>query len=258
MKRRYKISIALGVVVLLLVGFGVYFVTDEARQRAILIRAIEASIGGTVQIEGDVSFSVGRISSFSAERVTFALPDAGTSGTVGRISVSVDTLSVVDGPLFIEELLVEQGAVRMDGLPGLANAPEEAVSGEVTLPILKRIEIINTRLDISATTSDEYSTLSIDDLTVLQVGERRELEIAGAGLFDDITLALTGGVGPFEETQEGAVNTPVRLTFSSSAGTATVVGTIFDMFQDAQLDVAVTANAISGGVLDRVAGHGQG
>ncbi len=67
--RRYKKSIVLGVVALLLVGLGVYLGTDEARQRATLIAAIEAWTGGTIQIAGDVSFSVGRIASFSAERV---------------------------------------------------------------------------------------------------------------------------------------------------------------------------------------------
>ncbi len=89
--RRFKKSIALGVVVLLLVGLGVYIGTDKARQRTILIAAVEAWTGGTFLIEGDVSFSIGRISSFSAEQITFALPDTGSAGTVGRVRVSVDT-----------------------------------------------------------------------------------------------------------------------------------------------------------------------
>ena len=250
--RRYKKSIVLGVVALLLVGLGVYFATDEARQRATLIAAIEAWTGGTIQIAGDVSFSVGQISSVSAERVTFALPDAGSAGTVGRVRISFDTLSAVDGPLFIEELLVEQGEIRVDGLPDPDNVPEGVPNNEVGLPIVQRIEIIHTRLDVSLTTPGEHSTISIDELTVLHVGEGRELEIAGAGLFDDIALALTGGIGPFEDTENAAVNAPIRLNFSTSGGRVTAVGTILDVFRDAQLDVAVTANGFSGGVLDRV------
>ena len=252
MKLRYKIGIALGAVLLLLVGFGVYIATDEARQRAILISAIEASIGGTIQIDGDVSFSVGRISSFAAERVIFALPDADSSGTIGRIRVSIDTLSVIDGPLFIEELLVEQGDIRVASLPGIDDAPQEAAGKEVSLPIVKRIEITNSQLDIPLPSPDDYSTITADELTILQVGDGRALEIAGDGLFDDIALALAGGIGPFEETPDAGVNAPLRLTFSSSSGRTTVAGTIFDIFQDAQLDVAVTAQGSPGGVLDRV------
>ena len=233
--RRYKKSIVLGVVVLLLAGLGVYIVTDKARQRATLIAAIEAMTGGTIQVAGDVSYSVGRITSFSAERITFALPGAGSTGTVGRIRVSIDTLSAVVGPLIIVELLVEQGHIRVDGLPDSENAPVSAAGGEVGLPIIERIEILNTRLDISTSTSDDYSTITIDELTVLQVGEGRELEIAGNGLFDDVAVALTGSVGPFEETEKAAVNAPIRLTFSSSGGQLTAVGTIFDMFRAAEL-----------------------
>ncbi len=250
--RRFKKSIAVGVVVLLLVGLGVYIGTDKARQRTILIAAVEAWTGGTFLIEGDVSFSIGRISSFSAEQITFALPDTGSAGTVGRVRVSIRTSSVINGPLFIEELLVEQAHIRVDDLPDSENAPANAAGDEVVLPIVERIEIIDTRLDVSLSKPDEYSTITIDELTVLQVGEGRELEIAGEGLFDDIPLALTGGIGPFEELQNSAVNAPLRLAFSSSGGRITAVGTIFDVFRDAQLDVAVTAIAFSGGLLDRL------
>jgi hypothetical protein len=251
-KLRYKIGIALAVVLLPLVGFGIYIATDEARQRAILISAIEASIGGTIEIEGNVSFTIGRTSSFAAERLTFALPDAASTGTIGRIRVSIDTLSAIDGPLIIEELLVEQGEIRVEALPGFDDAPQEAFGGDVSLPVVKRIEILNSKLDIPIPSPDDYSIISVDELTVLQAGGGQELEIAGEGLFDDIALALTGGMGPFEETPDAGVNAPLRLTFSSTGGRTTLVGTIFDIFKDAQLDVAVTADSSSGSVFDRV------
>jgi hypothetical protein len=251
--RRYKKFIALGVVVLLLVGLGIYVGTDKARQRVILVTAIEAWTGGTFQIEGDVSFSIGRLSSVSAERVTFALPRAGSSGTVGRIRVSIDTLSAVDGPLLIEELRVEQGQIRVDGLPDSEHTPARAAADGVTLPIVRRIEIIDTRLDLSAANRADFSAITIDNIALRQLDDTRELEIAGEGSFDDIPLALTGGIGPLEELPNASVNAPIRLTFSSQDGLATGVGTIFDVFRDAQLDVAVTANGFSGVLLNRFA-----
>ena len=142
--RRYKKSIVLGVVVLLLAGLGVYIATDKARQRATLIAAIEAMTGGSIQVAGDVSYSVGRTTSFSAERITFALPGVGSTGTVGRIRVSIDTLSAVDGPLIIEELFIERGLIRVDAFIDPENAPVRATGGDVGLPIIERIEIINT------------------------------------------------------------------------------------------------------------------
>ena len=52
MRRYKKILIALGIVVLLLVSLGVYIGTDETRQRAILVTAVETWIGGTLEMDG--------------------------------------------------------------------------------------------------------------------------------------------------------------------------------------------------------------
>ena len=71
-------------------------------------------------------------------------------------------------------------------------------------------------------------------------------------MFDDVALTLTGHIGPFEETENATVNAPIRLTFVSSGERVTAVGTIFDIFQAAELDVSVTANGSSGGVFDRM------
>ncbi len=168
MKRRYKILISLGALLLLVFGLGFYLLSDEDRQRALLIKAIEASIGGTIEIEGEVTFSVGEISSFAAERLTFALPDADTSGTIGRLRVSIDTRSVVDGPLIIEELLVERGDILVASGPDVADA---ANGNAVTFPLIKRIEIVNTQLDVPIPSPDDRSTITADELTLLQRGD---------------------------------------------------------------------------------------
>ena len=92
MHRKVKI-VSLTVVMLILAGVVAVMTLDGARQRALLVAAVEARTGAELQIDGELSVSIYPSLSVSAESITFAIPRAGAAGQVRRLQFSLDAKS---------------------------------------------------------------------------------------------------------------------------------------------------------------------
>ena len=200
-----RIALAtLGALILLIGSTAAYYLLDTNRLKGPLARLVSAQTGRVLTISGDLFLHLGRQLNLSINEAELANADWAADPamvTVDRMSISVDALSLLDGPLLIEQLRIEGARVSLEeAADGTGNwqlfedgAEEESgYAFDEGLPVvLRRLNVDDCLLTYA--TPERSSPLRLEIVSLDQGADADGfLDLSGQGVLEDRPISHRG------------------------------------------------------------------
>ena len=205
-----RIALAVfGALVLVLGSIVVYFLLDTNRLKGPLAKLISAQTGRDLTINGDLSLQLGRQLNLAISGAELANADWAADPamlTVGRFSITVDAVSLLDGPLLIEQLRIDGARMSLEeAADGTGNwqlfedgAEEESgfAFGEGLPFVLRRLNVDDCL--VTYLTPERSSPLRLEIVSLDQGADADGfLDLSGEGVLEDRPVSIEGAIGPF-------------------------------------------------------------
>jgi uncharacterized protein involved in outer membrane biogenesis len=270
-----------GVVVAAGVGaVGILMSIDVNQYKGEIAAQVEKATGRALEIDGDLSLSIGLQPAVVVNGVRFANAPWSKDPTmvsVDRFEAEVDLMAALGGAIQVERLVIIKPTILLETKDGKANweltlpasekgasekggadstpatisettAEGDSASGGLTLPSLRAVELRDARLIYRDGASGQEQVLTIADFTAQADGLNDPLDIVLKGAYDSTVFDLSGTVGALSLLSQLAVSYPVALNGTVAGLDLAVDGAVKDPLGSWALDLTlgVDANGLDG------------
>ncbi len=176
-------------------------------------RAVSAQLGREFAVDGDLHIDLGRTIDVSASQLRLANPAWATSpdlGTIKHLTARVDLMSLLDGLVVIESLVIDGMTVNTElSADGEGNWLFERPAGPATGPTGTAVGVIFAQIEVRDLTG-RIQTPGMDQPLVAHIESFRQdrlpddmLEITTIGNLGDAPIEYRGRLGPFRSLLNG-------------------------------------------------------
>ncbi len=239
-----RLLIAVSVIVAILVAtIAFLFLVDLGRFKGTVEHVVSDATGRQFTIDGSFEASLGSMFDLVAEDVTLSNAEWGTADNIlelERIVISVDTWSLLSGPIEVLNLEVEGLDIHVEKNPETlrhswsfkdkARRPPGTPRKRFELPLwLKTAELADIRVVYGQGWLDEPRTVAVSEAEFF-ADESDLLRMSLNGAIDDKPLSGTGMVGPLRALLDG-YGPRWQLEVSIGEFVAATEGTFADLFR---------------------------
>jgi uncharacterized protein involved in outer membrane biogenesis len=252
---------------------------DVNQYKGEITAQVEKATGRSLEIDGDLSLSIGLQPAVVVKGVRFANAPWSKDQTmvsVERFEAEVDLIAALSGKIQVERLVIIKPTIILETKGGKANwqltppvdtkassepasgiiasaegtkddgkGQAEAAEGGLTLPSLQAVELRDARIVYRDGDAGSEQVLTIETFTAQADGLNDPLQVVLKGAYDSIGFDLSGSVGALSLLSQQGGSYPLVLKGTVAGMTVSVDGVVKDPLVVPAVDMAVALQADS-------------